>query len=219
MVPFSPTATASIPISELYLLKVVGGRAAGYRPRLPAVLRVHDCALPTDRPRLVGRGELNPGQIIFGAALQQSPVVSAVLCERDEADVSDRHAAFVVYEMDAVDGVSDVPVDEWDAAVLTRPFGPAVCRVEDRAVGPDKPALGFADEEDPLVVVDHPVAFARVAVSLLPPRFATVLCEENPIVGADSPTAAFGHEPDAAERKLADVFIPFPRFPAVLRVQ
>ena len=208
-----------IPISELYLLKVVGGRAADYRPRLPAIFRVHDCALPTDRPCLVWRGELNPGQIILGAAFQQSPVVSTVLCECDEPDVSDRHAAFVVYEVDAVDGVSDVSVDQWDAAVLTCPFGTTVCRVEDRAIGPNEPALILADEEDPLVIIDHPVPFTRVAVTLLPPCFTTVFCEENPIVCTDSPASAFALEPDTTERELADVFVSFPRFTTVLRVQ
>ena len=179
---------------------------------------MHDCALPADRPRLVWSGELNPGQIIFGAALQQSPIVSAVLCECNETDVSDCHAAFIICEMDTVDSISDMSVDQWDTAVLTRPFGTAICRVEDRTIGPNKPALGSADEEHALVVIDHPVPFTLVAVRLLTPRFATVFCEENPIICADSPATAFGNKPNTAEWKLADVFIPLPRLAAVLCV-
>ena len=86
-------------------------------------------------------------------------------------------------------------------------------------VGPDKPALVFADEEDPLVIVDHPVAFALVAITLLPPRFATILCEENPIVCADSPATVLSNKPDTAEWKFADVFVAFPRLAAVLCVE
>ena len=94
---------------------------------------MHDCTLPADRPRLVWTGELNPGQIIFSAALQQSPVISAILCEGDKTDIGDRHAAFIIYKMDTIHGVSDMAVDQWDTAILTRPFGTAICRVEDRA--------------------------------------------------------------------------------------
>ena len=109
-------------------------------------------------------------------------------------------------------------VDQRDATVLTGPFGTPICRVEDRAIGPDKPTFVLTDEEDPLVVIDHPVTFTFVAVRLLPPRFASVLCKENAVICADSPTTAFGNKPDTAEWKLTDVFIPFPRFPTVLCV-
>ena len=36
--PFFADSDCPVPVSKLYLLKVVSGRAAGYRPRLPTVL-------------------------------------------------------------------------------------------------------------------------------------------------------------------------------------
>ena len=91
--------------------------------------------------------------------------------------------------MDAIDGISDVPINQWDTAVLTLPIHTPSRRMEDGAVTANDPTFTVADEKYLFIIIDHPIAFAFKAVALFPPRFAPCLGMKNSIVCTNNPAA------------------------------
>ena len=110
-------------------------------------------------------------------------------------------------------------VDEWYSAVLPFPGCAAGSRVENRTVAPGNPTFIVANEEDFLVIVNQPVAFAIKAVALFAPCFAGGFGIKNPVIFADNPASRIVDEPDAVEGEFADVFVSVPLFSAVFGIK
>ena len=121
--------------------------------------------------------------------------------------------------MDTIDGISDMPINQRNTAVLTLPIDTGVRCVKDRAITADNPPFIIADEEDLFIVIDHSVALTCEAIALFPPRFTAGFGVKNSIMGTDNPPHRIINEPDSVEHKLADVLVPFPLFSTILGVE
>ena len=121
--------------------------------------------------------------------------------------------------MDTVDGISDMPINQRNTAVLTLPIDTGVRCVENRTVTADNPTFIIANEEDLFIVIDHPVALTCKAIALFPPRFTAGFGVKNSIMGPDDPSHRIINEPDPVEHKFADVLVPFPLFSTVLGIE
>src|SRR5713226_708189 len=112
------------------------GRTLLQGPGFAAISRGDDATVSADRPamlRIVGR-ESNRVQMIFRGRGDLSPFLSAVFRRQHDAACAHGKSVLPIKNVKTVEGCDQT-------RVLTRPFKSAVRRVENDAVGADRPAV------------------------------------------------------------------------------